>query len=430
MCSATDNADTTVGLFSALLLVGVLWAFPAEAATTWYVSRQGNDANPGTEQQPFKTFQKGIRSAQAGDTVQLRAGTYDLAARPVVIDQPLTLIGEGKRATVLTNGPTLTFTNSLTLKDLVFRGGPVLVPSPPEGKTLDGIVIGNCLFEKSWGGLQGRDYKGQISNVQITNCEFSDLSGGKVTAIGVFRGLVSHVKITGNTFKNLSSEGRACNAVLIGDVHTTTDVLISDNLMDTIRGPVTAGSSGQEVHGILAFGTNIQILRNTVKNLNGGTDHEAIYMKARDSIIADNVVEGAGSGAGGADICIKGAQFSNNNIVRGNRISSDQAGSGIFIAGGVVVKDNQVKKPNGWAGIDVYPMGKPVTITANRIETRLGAGIYVNGGDESGRAFAWADPGEVVVTENVTRSYEGWPIKMENVQRARVTGNEEHKGRE
>jgi hypothetical protein len=45
-------------------------------ATTYYVATNGNDSNPGTEAQPFRTIQKGVDRAQAGETVYVRGGTY------------------------------------------------------------------------------------------------------------------------------------------------------------------------------------------------------------------------------------------------------------------------------------------------------------------------------------------------------------------
>lgn len=46
-------------------------------STTFYVDTQGNDANSGTNlDQPFKTIQKSMNTAVAGDTVYVRGGVY------------------------------------------------------------------------------------------------------------------------------------------------------------------------------------------------------------------------------------------------------------------------------------------------------------------------------------------------------------------
>jgi len=55
---------------------------PRELLSTYYVSTQGADANPGTAAAPFKTIQQAARTAVAGDVVLVRAGTYRETVRP------------------------------------------------------------------------------------------------------------------------------------------------------------------------------------------------------------------------------------------------------------------------------------------------------------------------------------------------------------
>lgn len=45
-------------------------------AATYYVATTGSDANPGTLNQPFKSFKKGISLLQPGDTFYIRGGLY------------------------------------------------------------------------------------------------------------------------------------------------------------------------------------------------------------------------------------------------------------------------------------------------------------------------------------------------------------------
>lgn len=46
-------------------------------AATHYVARDGDDANPGTEAKPWLTISKAASVAVAGDTVLVKAGTYE-----------------------------------------------------------------------------------------------------------------------------------------------------------------------------------------------------------------------------------------------------------------------------------------------------------------------------------------------------------------
>lgn len=62
-----------ISLLSVLLLAVCGCAY----ATTYYVSTTGNDSNAGTSlDAPFKTIQKAMNTAVAGDTVIVRGGTY------------------------------------------------------------------------------------------------------------------------------------------------------------------------------------------------------------------------------------------------------------------------------------------------------------------------------------------------------------------
>lgn len=49
---------------------------PPPTGPQLWVATNGNDANPGTEAQPWRTIQKAMNAATAGSTVNVRAGTY------------------------------------------------------------------------------------------------------------------------------------------------------------------------------------------------------------------------------------------------------------------------------------------------------------------------------------------------------------------
>jgi len=52
-------------------LIGNAWA------ATYYVAKNGNDANPGSEAEPWLTIQKAADALVAGDTVYIKEGTYN-----------------------------------------------------------------------------------------------------------------------------------------------------------------------------------------------------------------------------------------------------------------------------------------------------------------------------------------------------------------
>ena len=55
----------------------LLLAVPA-FADEYYVAPAGDDANPGTQAQPFASLQKTQDVVKAGDTVWVRGGTYPI----------------------------------------------------------------------------------------------------------------------------------------------------------------------------------------------------------------------------------------------------------------------------------------------------------------------------------------------------------------
>jgi hypothetical protein len=77
----------------------ILWlsAGPRPAALTpeaavYYVSPSGSDENPGTASQPWRTIQKAADTLVAGDTVYIRAGTYQEQVRPLNSGAPGAII--------------------------------------------------------------------------------------------------------------------------------------------------------------------------------------------------------------------------------------------------------------------------------------------------------------------------------------------------
>jgi hypothetical protein len=55
----------------------------APAGKLYYVSTVGDDANPGTEAEPFRTIGKAANVAVGGDTVLIRAGVYNEFVKPL-----------------------------------------------------------------------------------------------------------------------------------------------------------------------------------------------------------------------------------------------------------------------------------------------------------------------------------------------------------
>ncbi|HEX2068883.1 MAG TPA: DUF1565 domain-containing protein, partial [Actinomycetota bacterium] len=63
--------STIAAVLALLPAIAVIWlpASPGWAATTYYVSISGNNANPGTQSSPWRTIQRAADTAGPGDTV-------------------------------------------------------------------------------------------------------------------------------------------------------------------------------------------------------------------------------------------------------------------------------------------------------------------------------------------------------------------------
>ena len=68
---------STFFLICAVLIPGVLWS------DAYYVSPSGNDRNPGTLTEPWRSLSKANHEARPGDTIFIRAGIYHEDINPV-----------------------------------------------------------------------------------------------------------------------------------------------------------------------------------------------------------------------------------------------------------------------------------------------------------------------------------------------------------
>jgi hypothetical protein len=64
-------------LITSLVIVGFVFTTENVHGATYYVAKNGNDSNPGTEAQPWVTIQKAANTMVAGDTVYVKEGTYN-----------------------------------------------------------------------------------------------------------------------------------------------------------------------------------------------------------------------------------------------------------------------------------------------------------------------------------------------------------------
>ena len=75
--------DTVTGTISGPVMDTELLIADVVSDATYYVAADGDDSNPGTLAEPWRTIGKANQELQAGDTVYIRGGTYDEMIEPV-----------------------------------------------------------------------------------------------------------------------------------------------------------------------------------------------------------------------------------------------------------------------------------------------------------------------------------------------------------
>ena len=72
-----NTQDHFIFTISVLCLIFLFWTSSAALAVTYYVSTNGNDSNPGSQDRPWRTIGYASSVMQAGDTTIVTAGTYN-----------------------------------------------------------------------------------------------------------------------------------------------------------------------------------------------------------------------------------------------------------------------------------------------------------------------------------------------------------------
>jgi len=173
--TAVSQADPTKSATATVTI-----QLPSRSGVTYYVSTSGNDNNAGTLAAPWRTIQKAANTVQAGDTVQVRAGTYN---------EVVTLKTSGNS----TQGY-ITFANY-----------------PGEAPIVDGtgLAVG-ASGQTGLFSLEGTFNYIVIKGFEIRN--YSSSSKGKVPVGIDFEGAGSNIEILNNHIHNIVQTLSSCNA--------------------------------------------------------------------------------------------------------------------------------------------------------------------------------------------------------------------------
>lgn len=238
-----------------MTLILVLVGFSAPVQDTYialdysgpfYVSKSGDDSNPGTEEEPWETIQKAANTLTAGQTVYIKEGTYN---ERVVLKHSGTSDGY------------ITFTN--------YPGDQVIIDGAGidwgfDWETLLNVnskhyihINGIRVINSRWAGIGCEaDFNG-AQNVIVSNC-----STYNTQASGIAFYNAAYITVDGNTVEKACTAHGSQEGISISNVYTFT---ISNNQVFDITNSVE-GAGGEAIDAKNGS-SNGRIFNNTVYDI-------------------------------------------------------------------------------------------------------------------------------------------------------------------
>jgi len=284
--------------------------------TIFYVSMMGDDSNPGSMAQPFRTIQKAASVMTAGDTVYVREGIYEETITPRrsgTHDQWIKYLAYPGE-TVIINGDAVDADAGVSVKNreyLLFEGFRV-----KGGRVAGGLVQGpaayirfeNMTITENRYGLYFFGWDDPITDCQVRNCTITE---NDEHGVFVYR-RVSDMIIadTHISFNGWSNDWGHNIKVVVWDEDTPSTgphhIVIRDNELDHAR-----------MQGIMTWNAHHVLIENNHCHHNGAT-----------GIMVEN---------GCSSIIVEGNICEDNGCV-----SEFETGIWIDDARNVVIQDNQI----------------------------------------------------------------------------------------
>jgi len=196
---------------AAALVCGVF--IPVYAAT-YYVASNGNNNNPGTLASPWHTIDKALSTASGGDTIFVRAGTYNEGDK--VISKPS---GSPSGNTVLSayQGETVKLLGSGNSGRVAFDAMSFF--------TIDGLTISNL--------NQGIYIRNGSHDIVVRNCDVGTVGQEIIRVLnGSYNVTVSNCFIhDGGALAGPNGEGFYIGTAASDTADNTHNVLISSNII-------------------------------------------------------------------------------------------------------------------------------------------------------------------------------------------------------
>jgi hypothetical protein len=292
--TAISQASPSV---TASAVVTITPAATTGTGASFYVATTGDDSNAGTISSPWKTIQHAASSVQAGDTVFVRAGTYN---------ESVTIAVSGSAAT----GPVTfqSYTGETAIVDgtgLSVSGNSVQGLFNIEDEsyvTVSGFVIQNYTTSSANSTPAGIWVTGSGSNIQILNNQVHNITttsemNGNAFGIAVYGSeapaSLSNITVSGNTVYDCKT-GNSETVNVDGNVNgfTISNNTVHDN--DNI-GIDAIGFEGVSPDPTMDFARNGEISGNTIYNISAinnpgeGNEYDAdgIYIDGGSTIVVE-----------------------------------------------------------------------------------------------------------------------------------------------
>ncbi len=266
-----------VGVVHAALFVLVLLlaqSVAGQVGATFYVSTSGNDSNPGTFAQPWKTIQHAATTVTAGATVNVMGGVYN---------------------------EWVSFPNSGTaVAPITFQSYPVVVGTTVQPAVIDGTGLVTASGTKGLITISGARSYITVKGFELRNV----VSASKISCGVYITGSGTGVQILNNLIHNVSA---TCGLFAYGTSQTPiTGLVVSGNELYNLK---TGSSESMTMNGNV---THFQITNNIVHdNNNIGIDiigyertGPAGYDEASYGVVSGNTVyniSGIGNSGEGAE---------------------------------------------------------------------------------------------------------------------------------
>ncbi len=315
-----------------VIVLVMMLSNPTQAQTNiYYVSVKGDDNNPGSELQPFRTINRGVRVLQPGDTLLVKAGTYKEALNNsipsgVSWERPVTLQAfPGDKVTIKP------IRKQKAERVINFRSNHYIVI---DGFILDGtyVLYETVKFSGNVDSAIESPHHIRLINNVIRN------AGAAQSSKGEYRAFSSGVLATGNA-----------------------------NYIEYINNEIYNNGVTDFDHGIYQISSYALIDGNTIHNNKGTGIKIGWGQNAVDNVVRNNLIY-------------------NNNVARGANGKKKQGrGIGVYAGSGTLVYNNVIRGAHH-SGIDVTYGGNNTLIFNNTIYNTSGYGIAVGFGEPTAQS--------------------------------------------